>query len=90
MRVPTIHLNGTSARELVDQIETAMGALQTAITALGETAPNGRDYYPQGPTAIGEAGREHQARIDRLQGVRQELEALYAGIDEQVTARAAR
>jgi hypothetical protein len=40
---------------LLEAIEEAHAAIREAQVKLAETAPNGRDYYPQGPAAHGEA-----------------------------------
>lgn len=74
--MPTIHLNGTSREELNKGYMAAYYALKAAIDALAETGPNGRDYYPQGDRAIGEAIDQHRARMMRLAGVMEEIEAL--------------
>jgi len=43
-------------------------------------SPNGRDYYPQGPGAIRQAEAEHQARIDKVRAVQQEIYDLMEAI----------
>lgn len=80
MMVPTIHLNGTSKERLLDALEEAYAAIHTAIEKLGETAPNGRDYYPQGPDALFKAQEEHFARMQKLEDVRRELQELAEAI----------
>ena len=77
MRKPTIHINGTSGNVLSEQYATAARAVNEAINALGEAAPNGRDYYPQGPGAITEATAEHKARLTKLRTVHAELLELW-------------
>jgi uncharacterized protein involved in tolerance to divalent cations len=42
---PTVHLNGTSADELLKQAENAGQAIAAAYKACSDAAPNGRDYY---------------------------------------------
>ena len=73
MMIPTVHLNGTSAGELIGQLEAASRALDTAIGALCEAGPNGRDYYPQGPAALTTAIGEHSARVKALREVNADL-----------------
>ncbi len=58
MITPTIHLNGTSKDEIIAQYEAANVALGAALRTLIDTAPNGRDYYTQGPDALRQAGVE--------------------------------
>lgn len=76
LAVPTVHLNGTSRAALVDGYSKAYAALKAARDALAATAPNGRDYYPQGPDAIREATKQHAARMKRLVEVENEIERL--------------
>ena len=80
MTLPTIHLNGTSKDELLQQVCDANNALNAAISKLLEATPNARDYYPQGPDAFRSAQKEHHERYMRLQAVRGELEELACGI----------
>lgn len=82
MRLPTIHLNGTSREYLFDEAVAAAGALRGAITALEAMTVNARDYYPQGPDAYPEAAREHRERIERVRGVLNEVYALLDSLDE--------
>ena len=81
MRIPTIHHNGTPREQLIDQVETAVCAMTDAITALERMAPNGRDYYPQGPEAITEAVAEHRARLSKARDLVKELYAFFNAID---------
>lgn len=78
MILPTIHPNGTNRQALHEGYRDAITALEAAITALVFTAPNGRDYYPQGPDAYRQAEREHVARIRALNDVVLDLHALAA------------
>lgn len=76
MITPTIHLNGTARADLFSGYMDAVEALRGAVEAVRRTAPNGRDYYLQGPDAILQADREHRARMIALGTVKRELEAL--------------
>jgi len=82
MIFPSLHLNGTSREELEQQIENATSAINTAIRKLNDAAPNGRDYYPQGETAIIIAQKEHQSRVERLKSVYDELFTIYENITD--------
>ena len=90
LTAPTIHLNGSSGEELAARLEAAGAALFSAREALALTAPNARDYYPQGPDAHGRARREHDARARRLLEVQEELVQLHEHVVAAVDARAAR
>jgi hypothetical protein len=81
MMTPTIHLNGTSAKELAEQFANAYSALGEAIRAVNQAAPNGRDYYPQGQSAINEAMAEHRTRIETLNRLRQDMLTLAEATD---------
>ena len=82
LAVPTIHLNGTSADRLLEAIEAAYARCGEALDALCQCAPNGRDYYPQGPEAMDLATRQHWRRLEHVKAVRDELERLAIAIDE--------
>jgi hypothetical protein len=87
MLIPTVHLNGTSGDDLVDQYGSAVEALREAIDAVCDTGPNARDYYVQGPDAALTAQREHEARVKALKTVRDELAAIMEGVQAQIDAR---
>lgn len=77
MILPTIHLNGTSREELQRQAEAAVRALDDAIARMSDAAPNGRDYYPQGPDVIRTVAREHSERIGQLKRMRDDMMKLW-------------
>jgi hypothetical protein len=83
MIAPTIHLNGTGADRLLDATTAAMAAVDAAESAVHETQPNGRDYYPQGDGVYLAAIDEHRARMRALRKVRDELGALAENIADQ-------
>lgn len=87
MMLPTIHLNGTSAEELYKQVDTAYDAIQLAYKRLREAAPNGRDYYPQGPREIYQAENEHFDRLKRLESIQDELEKIMEHLTAQMELR---
>lgn len=70
---PTIHLNGTSAKELHDNYAAAAQALLHAMKTLQQTTPHGRDYYPQGDAALTEAAADHVSRLKRINSVLVEI-----------------
>ena len=87
MKFPTIHLNGTSGDVLFEQLANAIGALRSAAVEMDKAAPNGRDYYPQGPHALREAMEEHDARIVRLLAIKKELEEICENVGDQIASR---
>ena len=90
MRLPSLHLNGTSPHDLYEQVCDAMGAIRQAIVALDKACPNGRDYYPQGAHALAEAIQEHDERVKRLISVQRELETIAEHIGDAVSEQDAR
>ena len=82
MILPTIHLNGTSKSRLVESLCDASAAIEAAYRSLKQTAPNGRDYYPQGEKALEQATAEHFARLQKLDDVKQEVDRLTLAINE--------
>ena len=89
MLVPTIHLNGTSGEDLLDQYASAVEAVREAIDAVCDAGPNARDYYVQGPDAALAAQREHEARVASIKRVRDDLAAIVEGIQDQIDAKEA-
>lgn len=63
---PSIHSNGTSRDALLDSYISAGQALQDAIRAFSDAAPNARDYYVQGPDAYRLAAQEFEAHQKAL------------------------
>lgn len=81
MTLPTVHLNGTSARDLLTQYQRALKSVQAAVDDIAETYPNGRDYYPQGDGVVYVAMQEHRERVDALMLVRDELARIVRHIE---------
>jgi hypothetical protein len=85
MQAPIVHLNGTSQRELLEQISEVMRAIEVLFTAMQKAAPHSRDYYPfpDGAAAFRVAVEEHTARLRRVEFVKQDYEALGIAIVDQ-------
>ena len=83
---PTVHLNGTSGKELFEQNRAAMEAVAKALEAIYAAAPNKRDYYVQadGDNAFSDAREAHFARAEMLTRIEIELEAIALKIQEQM------
>lgn len=85
MRIPTVHLNGTSGEELQEQIEGASRAVTIAICKIRGAWPNGRDYYIQdGDDPLREAHREWNTRVSKLEEVERELSEIAEDIGKQL------
>jgi hypothetical protein len=70
---PIVHLNGTSREQLLEVREAAYAALDEAYTALKQTAPNGRDYYPE-PGLLEKAQEQHSRRLRLIDAVMTSLQ----------------
>lgn len=80
LAIPTVHLNGTSRQELLDQLITAGRAGREFTRALGQAAPNGRDYYLKAGSTYPIAHMQHLARLAKVQEVIKELETIAEAI----------
>lgn len=94
---PTIHLNGTSAEFLLEDIACANGLLRDSLVALQRCTPNARDYYMTNNLNLAgdrfvfqRAMAQHAARLASVQAVIMELDAIAVNIDRQEAERQAR
>lgn len=76
LTMPTLHMNGTGPRMLLESYVEAYLAVGAAMEAMSKIEFNGRDYYPQGEGAWKKAREEHDSRFDRLRAVKSELEEI--------------
>ncbi len=83
--VPCVHTNGTSAEELLYQLDRAVNALQGAVEALYAAAPNNRDYYPTKSEAFAQA--QHTERAKKLSDVRAELREMRDHVQEVINLK---
>lgn len=85
MRTPTIHRNGTAAKDLLEGYCDAVSAVRGALEAVAKAGPNARDYYVQQEHGAFEIARtEHEDRLARLRSVLKELEALAESVADHV------
>jgi hypothetical protein len=87
MKAPTIHLNGSDGEILADGYCEVSSAISEALNAMAHAAPNGRDYYTQGPDAFTQANAEHQEMIERLSVVQRWAAGMAENIMDQVDKR---
>ena len=83
MIYPTIHLNGTSADELMLHYEQAASALRRSIDALEYASPNARDYYTRGDGVFKIATTEHAARIELVKKALSEIVILWEHVQSE-------
>lgn len=84
MKIPTVHLNGSSATELLRVNLNARQAVAEAVDALYRAAPNARDFYVQGDDAFSLAASQFKSQVSRLQDVYNELTEIVDGISDQI------
>jgi hypothetical protein len=84
---PTIHLNGTSGRDLHHQVSEALHAARAAAAALSPSAPNARDYYVQDPEAFAIAQEQFRLRMADLGRITHELTEILDAIETQCEER---
>lgn len=77
MLLPSVHLNGTSVKTLIDDCKQAADAARALEVSLRAMSPNARDYYPQGDGAFLRARAEHLARIEKVSSVTKDLAEMY-------------
>lgn len=83
LAIPTVHLNGTSGKELLAQLLRAYHAVREAERLLGAACPHNRDYYVQLGNHGQEAREQHASRMQRLHSVAVELETIAIAIQDQ-------
>jgi hypothetical protein len=79
--VPSVSLNGTGKKLLLEQYLEAMNKIEDAIAALGATNPHGRDFVGRNDDFI-TARNEHSRRVRALQAVRHELEEIATAVND--------
>jgi hypothetical protein len=87
---PTLHLNGSSADAIKEQLCEAASALRMALVAMAEAAPNARDYYVTVDNTGAQARREHEARCAIVKAVLVEYVEILDGVQDQIDQRDAR
>lgn len=64
--LPTLHLNGTGAKTLLDEYTALAEAIENATTALEQCTCNERDFYLQGDDAWSRATDERSQMFQKL------------------------
>lgn len=83
--LPCIHLNGTSANTLCEEIRKACSDLQVARMAVASMTVHSRDHYVKhDKESFKFAQAEHVARLQKLDEIYKELTEIYLGIRDQV------
>lgn len=80
IKLPTIHLNGTSKDSLMRGYESALKAIRHTLDEMDKIELNARDYYTQGPEAYREAREQFNEQYNSLCSVKEYLECVAYGI----------
>lgn len=80
---PQIHSNGTSGKVLLDEYQTALDAINSAIDKVRDVTCHGRDYYTISSSAAETAFAEKLKRLQSLKEIKDELEAIVIDIYNQ-------
>ena len=83
MITPTVHMNGTSHKDLTEGYEKADDALRDFIEAFGGIEFNARDYYVQGPETYTQAREERMAINQKLRDIQDYLNAIRISLYDQ-------
>ena len=86
--LPDYGLNGSGAKNLLDDAVDAAEHLRDALAALRKMMPNGRDYQLMPAGTCSEARVQHAARILKVDSVLAEVEALAIDASKQRGCRA--
>lgn len=78
--LPTIHMNGTSKRMLLDGWRKVALALCDLEGAIETVEFNGRDYYPRGDEAFSIARAEFEQALKGLNAFRDFAKMMHHGI----------
>jgi len=87
--LPTIHNNGTSADNLLEDNLAARGAIESALDVIRKMEFNGRDYYPV-EGSFEKARDERRVHIDNLLNASAYFLAIAEHCSDAVAAREAR
>jgi len=80
---PIVNMNGTSQEVLLEQVMAAKEAVAIAMKALAEATPHGRDYQTAPAGAYAVARGQHNARMNKLSDVYEDLETIALDVYKQ-------
>jgi hypothetical protein len=87
IKIPTIHMNGTSYQDLYDGHMAMRQSLMDAARTLRANTPNMRDFYVQSDEAGQEARHQHAERLAVIDRMAEEIEFIVLGIMAQKRER---
>ena len=81
---PTIHMNGTSAKMLLNDYENVYYAVDAAIESLAKVEFNARDYYPV-DGAWDKAQKQREQQFRNLHDLKVQIQDILISVSEQST-----
>jgi len=82
--IPVVNINGTSKEELLEQYNEAINAIVSAIEAVGECRPHGRDYQTVDQSIYQKALDQWEKRMRYLHKICREYDDLFMELDRPV------
>lgn len=79
---PTIHMNGTAAKTLLNDYEDAYYAVDSAIESLAKIEFNARDYYPV-EGSWDKALKQREQQFKNLHDLKIQIQDILISITEQ-------
>lgn len=83
LQAPQVNNNGTSKKDLMEQLIAVNHAGREMEKALSDAAPHGRDYQTLKPGAFQMARKQWEDRAERIHSVMKEIEELAMAIQDQ-------
>ncbi len=83
LQAPQVNNNGTSKKELMDQLIAVAHAGRAMQNALTNATPHGRDYQTLKPGAYQVARKQHDDRLKCLFSIMKDIEELAMVVQDQ-------
>lgn len=81
---PTVHLNGTSKAELMEQLQASNNAITDAMRVLENNSPNARDYdLFANSDSFHNAQLQAEHRLGKLGAIREDIQEILEHVAEQ-------
>lgn len=80
LAIPAVHNNGSSKKELINDLMLAHLSLRESLNKLGKTAPHSRDYYIKQNNDFETAREQFNSRCYKINEVMEELKQIAIAI----------
>ncbi len=85
--IPFVHINGTSAEELIKQQQEVFRKANELLDALRQASPHARDYYPYASAAFTLASDQHREIFNQVNAIASRAEAIAVAVYEQCSKK---